>query len=183
MIPKFLAYYYEQGAARGGVVVDPAFIIHMLADVVSKNGNLVLNVGPREDGTIPEEAHKTLFEIGEWLKVNGEAIYGSKPWMKFGEGPTPVAGGDFQETKTQGYTAEDFRFTTREGFLYAIQLGWPEGGAALIRSIPPQITVSQVRLLATGKVIPFTQSAEGLHLLLPKQQPGDYAWVYRIELE
>jgi alpha-L-fucosidase len=94
-----------------------------------------------------------------------------------------VAGGTFQETKTQAYTAEDFRFTTREGLLYAIQLGWPEGGGALIRSIPPQKTVSQVRLLATGKIIPFTQSAEGLHLLLPKKQPGEYAWVYRIELE
>jgi alpha-L-fucosidase len=229
-VPKFLAYYYNQGATRGGVVVDyklggfapnagtldiergrltdiqervwqtdtslsneswgyiehdtyktPAVIIHLLADVVSKNGNLMLNVGPRADGTIPDEAQKTLREVGAWLKVNGEAIYASKPWTRFGEGPTAVAGGSFQETNTKPYTAEDFRFTTRQGHLYAIELGWPGNGEALIRSITPQTMVLQVRLLATGEIIPFTQDADGLHLMLPRKRPGQHAWVYRIE--
>jgi alpha-L-fucosidase len=195
-VPKFLAYYYNQGATRAGVVVDykphgyiendtyktPALIIHMLTDAVSKNGNLMLNIGPCADGRIPDEVRTTLCEIGEWLRVNGEAIYASKPWLRFGEGPTEVAGGTFQETTTRPYTAEDFRFTMREGYLYAIQLGWPEGGGALIRSISPRMTVSQVRLLATGKIVPFTQSADGLHLMVPKTQPGAHAWVYRIEM-
>jgi alpha-L-fucosidase len=229
-VPKFLAYYYNQGATRGGVVVDyklggfapnagtldiergqltdiqervwqtdtsisneswgyighdtyktPAVIIHLLADVVSKNGNLMLNVGPRADGTIPEEAQKTLREVGAWLKVNGEAIYASKPWTRFGEGPTAVAGGSLQETNTKPFTAEDFRFTTRQGHLYAIELGWPGNGEALIRSITPQTLVCRVRLLATGEIIPFTQDADGLHLMLPRKRPGQHAWVYRIE--
>jgi alpha-L-fucosidase len=229
-VPKFLAYYYNQGATRGGVVVDyklggfapnagtldiergqltdiqervwqtdtsisneswgyvehdtyktPAAIIHLLADVVSKNGNLMLNVGPRADGTIPEEAQKTLREVGAWLKVNGEAIYASKPWTRFGEGPTAVAGGSLQETNTKPFTAEDFRFTTRHGQLYAIELGWPESGEALIRSLTPQTLVCQVRLLASGEIIPFTQDADGLHLMLPRKRPGQHAWVYRIE--
>ncbi len=91
----------------------PAFIVHQLADVVSKNGNLLLNIGPRSDGTIPDEVQQVLLAVGGWLKVNGEAIYGTRPWVSYGEGPTKVAAGSFQDTKTQEYTAEDFRFTTK----------------------------------------------------------------------
>jgi alpha-L-fucosidase len=233
-VPKFLACYYNQGARRGGVVVNykldrfapgsgtldiergqlteiqqrvwqtdtslsntawgyiendtyksPEFIIHMLADVVSKNGNLLLNVSPRADGTIPDEEQRILREIGAWLSVNGEAIYASKPWTRFGEGPTQVVGGTFQDIKTRPYTAEDFRFTTRAGRLYAIELGWPTGPEALIHSITPEIRVRGVTLLAPGKPLPiaFTQAQDGLHLRLPARRPGTYAWVYRIETE
>jgi alpha-L-fucosidase len=164
---------------------SPEFIIHMLADVVSKNGNLLLNVSPRADGTIPDEEQRILREIGAWLSVNGEAIYASKPWTRFGEGPTQVVGGTFQDIKTRPYTAEDFRFTTRAGRLYAIELGWPTGPEALIHSITPEIRVRGVTLLAPGKPLPiaFTQAQDGLHLRLPARRPGTYAWVYRIETE
>jgi alpha-L-fucosidase len=160
---------------------SPDVIIHTLADVVSKNGNLLLNVGPRADGSIPEEAQKLLREIGAWLEVNGEAVYGSKPWRTFGEGPTENAGGTFQEGHAKPYTAQDFRFTTHGGHLYAIELGWPENGQALIRSITPESKVRSVSLLGSARQVPFTQDADGLHLYLPKQRPGAYAWVYRIE--
>src|SRR6202789_512723 len=103
----------------------PAFIVHQLADVVSKNGNLLLNIGPRADGTIPDEVQQVLLAVGGWLKFNGEAIYGTRPWVSYGDGPTKVAAGSFQDTKTQEYTAEDFRFTTKGDNLYAIELAWP----------------------------------------------------------
>ena len=160
----------------------PEFIIHMLADVVSKNGNLLLNVGPRPDGTIPEEAQRILREVGAWLKVNGEAIYGSKPWTRFGEGPTEVAAGGFHEGQTKPYTAQDFRFTTAAGHLYAIELGWPEDGQVLIRSITAGVPgQGSVHLLGTAKQVPFTQDEQGLHLRLPTTRPGAHAWVYRID--
>src|SRR5882672_5267287 len=91
----------------------PEFVIHQLADVVSKNGNLLVNIGPRADGTIPEQAQTILRQVGAWLKVNGEAIYETRPWTKYGEGPTEVVGGSFHDTETKPYTAEDFRFTTK----------------------------------------------------------------------
>ena len=113
----------------------PEFIVHQLADIVSKNGNLLLNIGPRSDGTIPDEVQRVLREVGGWLKVNGDAIYGTRPWTVYGEGPTKVAAGSFQDTKTEDYTAADFRFTTKGDNLYAIELAWPSGQEAVIHSI------------------------------------------------
>ncbi|MGE7136088.1 alpha-L-fucosidase [Luteibacter sp. NPDC031894] len=161
---------------------SPTFIIHLLVDVVSKNGNLMLNIGPRSDGTIPQGAQDTLRSIGGWLKTNGEAIYGSRPWRVYGEGPTEVVGGTFQDTKTKPYTAADFRFTSGNGKLYAIELGWPAKGRATVRSIKPADKVTRVELLADGSNVPFTQDASGLHLRLPGKPVGSDAYVFRITL-
>lgn len=162
---------------------SPDFIVSMLVDVVSKNGNLLLNIGPRADGTIPEQVRDVLLAIGGWLKVNGEAIYGSSPWKRFGEGPTKVVAGTFQDTKTKPYTAADYRFTTRAGLLYAIELAWPVDRKAWIHAIGSDVPVHRVTLLATGAVIPFTQNTDGLHLQLPARPAGLHAYVYRIELK
>jgi len=165
----------------------PAFIVHQLADVVSKNGNLLLNIGPRSDGTIPDEVQQVLLAVGGWLKVNGEAIYGTRPWVTYGEGPTKVAAGSFQDTKTQEYTAEDFRFTTKGNNLYAIELAWPSGKEAVIHSLSEGALkgkqVRSVALLGSDAKLTYDLRADGLHIELPSQPTEGYAYAFQVTLD
>lgn len=156
--------------------------MRLLADIVSKNGNLLLNVGPRGDGSIPDAARGTLLAVGGWLKTNGEGIYGSKPWNKFGEGPTKNADGSFSETKAKPYTARDFRFTTSNGRLYAIQMAEAQNGKAVIASLGPYRPVKAVTLLGRDAPLSFSQNAEGLAITLPTDAHPQLANVYRIEI-
>jgi alpha-L-fucosidase len=163
-------------------------LVHQLIDTVSKNGNLLLNVGPKADGTIPEEARTVLLQIGDWLRVNGEAVYGSRPFAVFGEGPTtapknPTA----KNSDIQAYAAEDIRFTTSPDgrVLYATALGWPSSGELTVRTLfqaNPYLPgpVCDVRLLGANGHIPFRQLPDGLHLTLPAHSPSDIAFVFRV---
>jgi len=162
---------------------SPEVVIHQLADVVSKNGNLLMNVGPRPDGTIPEGAAQTLLAVGTWLKVNGDAIYGTRPWRQFGEGPTKFEAGSFHDTESKPYTAEDYRFTTKDGALYAIELGWPKDGEAIIRALSSGVgtrDVVSVELLGSTAPLTFQQTPDGLHIHVPAEPVGQYAYAYRI---
>ena len=109
-------------------------LVHDLVDIVSKNGNLLLNVGPKPDGTIPAEASERLLGLGDWLQINGEAIYGTRHWKTFGEGNTIVGEGHMREHEDKPFNAQDIRFTAKDGALYAICLGWP-GEHAVIKSL------------------------------------------------
>jgi alpha-L-fucosidase len=163
---------------------SPEFVVHQLVDIVSKNGNLLMNIGPRSDGTIPSEVQNVLLAVGDWLKTNGEAIYGTRAWISFGEGPTQVAGGSFHDTDTQSYTPEDFRFTSKAGTLYAIEMAWPANAKAVIHTLTTDaVKVDSVVLLATGEAIPFEQKADGLHLQLPSDPHGKLAFAYKITLK
>lgn len=162
-------------------------VVHQLVDIVSKNGNLLLNVGPRSDGTIPEQVQTILRDIGAWLKVNGEAIYGTRAWTKFGEGPTAVVEGAFHDTDTKSFTAQDFRFTTKGNSLYAIELAWPESGEAVIHSLSEAAlsgqTIVSISLLGQGSPLTYQLKPDGLHIQLPPQKAGNYAYSFKIEFQ
>ena len=160
-------------------------LVDDLVDIVSKNGCLLLNIGPRADGTIPDEVQRILLEMGQWLAVNGEAIYATRPWKVHGEGPTQVVGGAFKDTAGKNFTAQDFRFTTRGDKLYAIALAWPENRRVTVKSLAtggadaaPKI--KSVRLLGAQSRLKWTQTAEGLTVKLPALKPCDYAFALEI---
>ena len=113
----------------------PDRLVDDLVDIVSKNGCLLLNVGPRPDGTIPDQDQKILLAIGDWLKTNGESIYGTTYWTTFGEGPTAVSTGHISEHKDKPFTSKDIRFTAKDGTVYATILDWPSSGASTIKSL------------------------------------------------
>ncbi len=164
----------------------PASLIHDLVDIVSKNGALLLNIGPRPDGTIPEPEEAILLEIGRWLAVNGEAIYATRPWKVYGEGPTEVFEGAFQDTKRTEFTARDVRFTTKGDVLYAIVLGWPESGEVVLQSLGTgqahyPAAIKQIGLLGSKGAVQWSRDAAGLKVKLPAEKPGAAAFTLRIE--
>ena len=124
------------GYANDLIFKSPNRVIDNLVDRVSKNGYLLLNVGPKPDGTIPEEARELLLEVGEWLEINGDAIYGTSPWLIASEGPTNLGDASaigFNESNVV-YTSKDIRFTVKGDDLYATFLAWP-GEEAIIETL------------------------------------------------
>jgi alpha-L-fucosidase len=163
----------------------PEFLIRQLVDIVSKNGNLLLNVGPRSDGTIPDEVQATLREIGGWLKVNGEAIYATAPWKTFGEGPTQIKAGAFHDTDTKPYTAEDFRFTAKGTTVYAIGMACPPDGNAVIHSLGwahegSTLPVASVEMLGSPGKVAWSQTADALDVTLPAGAACKYAYALKL---
>ena len=173
------------GHITNHVYKDVGGIVDDLVDIVSKNGTLLLNIGPKPDGTIPDVEQKMLHDIGGWLKINGEAIYGSRPWKKFGEGPTEVAAGSFHDTKRKPFTSEDFRFTTKGDTLYAIVMAWPENHRLLVKSLAigsplAQGKIKKVTLLGHKGKLDWTQTAAGLEVNLPEMAPCDFTVTLKI---
>ncbi len=171
-------------------------VIHQLCDIVSKNGNLLLNVGPRADGSFHPDAVRELRAVGDWLRLNGEAIYGSRPFSVAAEGPATVddAGydvamlnkdlkGGAAELKNQELGERDLRFTTAGGSLYAIAMGWPESGRAEIRTLRrggPMGDISSVRLLGADAPLPFRRTDTALEVTFPAERPCEHAYVLKI---
>ena len=160
-----------------------SWTVHMLVDITSKNGNLLLNVVLRPDGTLDPEVETMLHELADWTAVNGEAIYGTRPWLVFGEGEVKAKGGAFKENFT--YTAKDIRFTTKGKNLYAIAMGWPEENKMLIRSLAAtgdatQNKIEKVELLGRAGELKFAQTTNGLAVELPGEKLSDLTCALRI---
>ncbi len=148
-------------------------IVCDLVDIVSKNGNFLLNIGPKSDGTIPVEDKNILLKVGEWLAVNGEGIYGSKLWRKSAEGPTQVKEGQFTDSEAKVFTSEDFRFTAKGNNVYAFNLAWPKDGKISIKAFAirdasrlPHFSgiVKNVTILGYDGKVKWERNEEALHI-------------------
>jgi alpha-L-fucosidase len=165
-------------------------LIGQLIDITSRNGTLLLDINPGPDGVMPEPTVERLLAIGEWLGVNGEAIFGTRPWKIYGEGPTDVKTGEFSETKTAELTANDIRFTSRWRTLYAIACGWPQDRQeVLIKSLNSndkllaQGEIANISMLGSDQKLNWQHEAPGLQITLPAQKPCDHAYVFKILLK
>jgi len=158
-------------------------LVHELIDIVSKNGCLLLNVGPAPDGTIPQKAQEILLGIGDWLQVNGEAIYGTRPWVKFGEGPTEVKAGSFSDHAEKPFTASDIRFTTKGNAVYAICLGWPQDAVHIesfgTKNLPGK-KVSAVSMLGVDEPVKWAQKKKEMTIRAPRTPPCQHAYAIKI---
>lgn len=156
-----------------------AEVVHMLADIVSKNGNLLLNVVLYADGSLPPESQTFLDEMAAWMGVNGEAIHGTRPWKLYGEGPTETADGAFKEDAA--YVAQDVRFTTKGDALYAVTLGEPKGEVAIAALGRRAGRVKSVTLLGAA-ALGFRQTEAALIITVPDSLPTRHASAFKVML-
>ena len=171
---------------EGEVYKTPEQIVHDLVDIVSKNGNLLLNIGPRADGTIPEEQKEVLLAIGDWLRINGEAIYGTRCWKRYGEGNAVSTKGSFSDNEATSYTSHDIRFTTKGNDFYAIVLNW-DADHVLIKSLNKETLgdakVKDVVLLGSSEKLRWKETPQGFQIYFPKEKPCDYAYSFKISFD
>lgn len=154
-------------------------IVHTLADVVSKNGTLLLNIPQRADGTIDDHSEKLLTGVGDWLRTCGEAIFGTRPWRVFGEGDTALDPTQLYNESDLPFTAADIRFTRDGDTIFAILLAWPTDGRARITNLATH-PVGQVDLLGHPQPLTWRRSPGSLEVDLPREPATPYAHVLRI---
>jgi alpha-L-fucosidase len=171
-------WYYSRQIYEQNGYKSAKQVVQRLVDTVSKNGNLLLNIPVRGDGTIDDKEEAILDQIAAWTARNGEAIFGTRPWRTFGEGPTRPQIGEKAEDQAKPFTAEDVRFTQKGGALYAIFLDSPEQQAT-IRSIPSEAAIERVELLG-GPPLPFQREGNALRLRLPAPDHGAFVPTLRI---
>jgi alpha-L-fucosidase len=168
--PKEITDYYWQvddpigekfGYVEGMKLSNAGAVINRIIENASKNGNYMLNISPKSDGSIPDAQRQILLGVGKWLDVNGEGIYSTRAWIKFGEG--------------------QFRFTTKGNVLYAISLKWSDQPVLISSIIPNVIKVKSIRLLGHKRPISFTQDEKGLKIIFPSEKPCEFAYTFKIE--
>ena len=176
---------------EGNNYKNPVDIVCDLIDIVSKNGRMLLNIGPKADGTIPDEDAHILREIGKWLSVNGEAVYKSRVWRYSAEGPTQIQEGQFADSESKGYTSEDIRFTVNNGALYATVLKYPENGNVNITRLACADAshlplfhgiIKDISVLGFEEKPQYTRDETGLHIHTTEVK-SEYPVVFKIILD
>ena len=178
------------GRKSWGYIKDNEFkpsrqIICDLVDIVSKNGMLLINIGPKSDGTITEDETAVLNELGEWMSINGEGIYDTIPWKVFGEGEVNNTAGSFRDNDEKNFTSADFRFTYKNGYLYAFCMR-PDSDTFLIRSLKIKgerdIVTGSVEVLGDYSVIACGRSEDGMRIVLDKKPSSDKPVCFKIAM-
>lgn len=174
-------WHYDRGVYERKEYKSAKTVIHTLIDAVSKNGNLMLNIPVRGDGSIDELERQVVKEIGVWMKLNSISIYGTRPWKIFGEGPQLGSAGalkaqGFNEGKGKPFTSKDIRFVQKDKMLYAVVMGWPKKGTAVIKNLGesnPYLKekITEIKLVSTGQKLKFKQNSDVLEVYFPSQKP------------
>jgi alpha-L-fucosidase len=189
-LPEIVPHVWQTDTCVGhwfydlrAVYKTPKQVAEILVDVVSKNGNVLLNFPQRPDGALDEECLYILDRMARWIAVNGEGIYETRPWKIAAEGPSRVVIDRFKEDPVS-WTIEDFRFTAKDNVVYAFQLKWPEGGRTVIRSLASGSAprVATVALLGHDGPVSFEQTTRGLAIDLPEEKPCEYTQCLRVTL-
>ena len=183
-------WHYDRHKYETNGYKSAATVVRMLVDIVSKNGNLLLSVPIRGNGSIDEKEETILEDIASWIAVNGEGVYGTRPWKVFGEGPVaeaviPLKGQGFNEGKHQSYTVQDIRFVKKGDFLYAHVMVWPENRKVIVKSLSigkdlTGNTVNKVELLGYDHFLEYSQTNEGLIVELPETKPNSISLTLKI---
>jgi alpha-L-fucosidase len=184
------SWHYQRSIFEHHGYKKPGDIICMLIDIVSKNGNLLLNIPVRGDGTIDSDEQACLESIASWMSVNTEGIFGTRPWKIYGEGPsTTLASGDkgtfggLKDVSTKPYTTEDFRFTSKGNILYAFSMALPQGDArikSLGNQSPQTVKVTNVELVGSPAKLKWTQQDDALVISCPAKLPSQFVSTFKI---
>lgn len=185
-------WHYDRGLYERNGYKTAKTVIQTLVDIVSKNGNLMLNIPVRGDGSIDEKERKIVEEIGAWMKVNSESIYGTRPWKIFGEGPAQESAASlnaqgFNEGKGKPFIHEDIRFATKGDALYATAMGWPEDGKLVIKSLAKNSKhfpkeIQKVEWLPTKQSLTFERNEKGLIVSLPQKISDELSYANVIKI-
>jgi alpha-L-fucosidase len=185
-------WHYDRGLYERNGYKTASTVIQTLADIVSKNGNLMLNIPVRGDGSIDEKERKIVEGIGAWMKINSESIYGTRPWKIFGEGPAQqnsakLDGPGFNEGKGKPFTHEDIRFATKDDALYATAMGWPEGGKLVIKSLAKNSQhlpkeIQKIEWVPTKQSLTFERNENGLVVSLPEKTSDELTYANVIKI-
>jgi alpha-L-fucosidase len=163
-----------------------ASVARSLINIVSKNGNLLLSIPLRADGTIDADEVAFLEGMAKWIAINGEGIYATRPWKVFGEGPARSGGGMFSEGRTN-YTPQDIRFTQKGDTLYAFLLAWPTDKRAVIKSLGTNAKllekpIGEITMLGSKQKLKWTQTVEAVTIDLPNDATQDVTAAFKIKV-
>ena len=177
-------WHYSRWIFENHKYQTPASMVHFLVDVVSKNGNLLLNIPLPGHGRPDDDEFAFLDKFGQWMALNSEAIYSTRPWKVYGEGPTKIDG-QTPYGALPGYVAGDIRFTAKWDQLYAIALAWPEDGRLVIKSLASDSPnypgeIARIGMLGSEPNLQWSRNADGVTVKLPQKPPCEYAYVLKI---